>query len=129
MLVKNTVLSIDAEHTAAGLTPEWRGEYRIVSKVSNNIFALSDLDDYLLGNFQAKDMRPRVDRVSENLPEKQFETPRDNHDSMLHMQTLMHETGEAFKQNLSQDKTHEESFRYLDVSTSYVPLIPETITK
>ena len=127
VLVKNTVLSNAAEHTVTGLTLEWRGEYKIVAKVSNNIFALSDLNDSLLGNFHAKDMRSRVERVNENPPEKQSETHTHYHDPSLHMQTLMHKIEEAFTHNLSQDKTHEE--KDLNITTSDLLLIPETITK
>ena len=41
VLVRNTVSSNAADHKATGLTPEWRGDYKIVAKQSENVLTLA----------------------------------------------------------------------------------------
>ena len=56
------MLSSATDHTAAGLTPKSRGDYKIVAKVTENIFVLANSEGVLLGNYHVKDLKLRVER-------------------------------------------------------------------
>ena len=55
------MLSSTASHTTAGLTPKSRDDYKIVAKVTNNIFVLADSEGFLMGKYHVKDLRLRVE--------------------------------------------------------------------
>ena len=65
VLLRNNVLSKTSENTSAGLTPRWRGDYILKSKISENIFEVIDDKGQPAGNWHTNDMIKRVMSESE----------------------------------------------------------------
>ena len=55
-----------------------RGDYKIVAKVTNNIFVLADLEGVLIGNYHVKDLKLRVERQDEDEIGQNSDSSSDN---------------------------------------------------